>query len=175
MNNDDKKAFMAIIMPVGEVYNKKLSKTMLALYFAAVEPLSVQEMHSACNNHVQDSERGQYFPKPADLFYQHKKLKPQMLTEKEQAILAWPDVMTAITNYGKPNQPELDDRTAHSIKIIGGLSALSLKTYEELIWVKKDFIEAYEINCKSYPNLIEGNIHKSFQEFSKSVMIESLE
>lgn len=163
MNNSDKTEFARIITPVAELYRpeKPLSKSLLTLYFYALKELTVKEFDYACKIHVTDTSRGRFMPKPADILYQHEKLQPKILTAKEQAVLAWPDVMAAITDYGKPNQPELDDITAQVVKNIGGLSVLILKTYDELVWVKKEFVEAYDVNCRYDQNILQGNIHKS--------------
>jgi hypothetical protein len=146
MNDKDKKQFLEIMVPLGELYQKELSKTLLALYFSALSVLTLEEISLACSNHVRDPDKGMWFPKPADIISQFNRQKPKALATGDAAILAWMEVVKALESHcPMKSSPDIKSKVSNAaVQTLGGWGHLARQSYEELVWIKKEFISLYE-------------------------------
>jgi len=67
MNNNEKHAFVNLMTKIGELYDKKMNPERIALYWNALEHRDIVDIKAALNRHIQDPERGRFFPLPADI------------------------------------------------------------------------------------------------------------
>lgn len=67
MNSTDKAGFATHILAIAEIYGKALSPVAIGIYWNALQGYRLAEVQRAFERHVQDSEAGRFFPKPADL------------------------------------------------------------------------------------------------------------
>lgn len=67
MNNNEKREFLEVINKTADLYDKKIPKERIAVYWDALAHRSMDDIKSAINRHIQDSERGRFFPLPADI------------------------------------------------------------------------------------------------------------
>lgn len=70
MNSTDKAGFATHILAIAEIYGKALSPAAIGIYWTALQGYPLAEVQRAIERHVQDSEAGRFFPKPADLIRQ---------------------------------------------------------------------------------------------------------
>lgn len=171
MTEQDKPAFSAAMMGAGEVYNREISKQLLQIYFATLSRLSIEQVEGAMASHMRDPQAGQFFPKPADLirqiagtqFEQHRAIE-------DRAALAWACIDHQIRSKGAYGTLTLDDKQAlATVKAMGGWRDLCMRTTEQLVWARKEFISMYksfertplEALPENLPGLIALSQHKS--------------
>lgn len=72
MTDTDFDAFSSMLDDVAALLppSSPLTPTGRAMFFRAVSMLSLQQVRGAFDAHVKDTQRGRFFPKPADLFAQ---------------------------------------------------------------------------------------------------------
>ena len=70
MNSTDRAGFAAHILAIAEIYGKALSTPAIGIYWTALQGYPLAAVQRAIERHVQDSEAGRFFPKPADLIRQ---------------------------------------------------------------------------------------------------------
>lgn len=71
MNLSDKKPFQDLMKAVAEGYQKpEPSVDLLRLYFASLESYTLDQVRSALDAHMRNTQRGQFFPKIADVLFQ---------------------------------------------------------------------------------------------------------
>jgi len=67
MNNNEKQEFFNVITKTSDLYDKKISKERVSVYWDALCHRDLDDIKSAINKHIQDSNRGRFFPLPADV------------------------------------------------------------------------------------------------------------
>jgi hypothetical protein len=74
MTENDKREFFAILTSLAEMPLMKapqsVTRTMVSMYFSALSHRSIEDVKTAINLHIRDSERGRYYPSPADIEHQ---------------------------------------------------------------------------------------------------------
>ena len=67
MNINEKKAFFDVITKCGDLYDKKIKPERVSVYWDALNHRTLEDIKTAINRHIQDAERGRFFPLPADI------------------------------------------------------------------------------------------------------------
>ena len=69
MTEDDKRDFLKALIAVGAIYDQSPEQVRdkSPIYWAALNHRSLDDVRLALNAHVRDSDRGRFFPKPADI------------------------------------------------------------------------------------------------------------
>ena len=135
MNDADKIAFANVLTATAEVYNEKLTKTKTKMYFACLVSLPIEAVTSALERHMADTDRGRFFPKPADILYQARG------SEEEQALGAWAEFLQLIRRHGTVGKIEFDDEAmAYACMAMGGQREVGTWTEKQLdfkrpVWV----------------------------------------
>jgi len=70
MNTSEKKAFFEVITKTGELYDKTIKLERVSVYWDALSHRAIDDIRLAINKHIQDAERGRFFPLPADISHQ---------------------------------------------------------------------------------------------------------
>ena len=83
MNINEKQEFFEVFKKCGELYDKIVKPERVAVYWDALSHRTIADIKSAINRHVQDSERGRFFPLPADITAQLPKELNAWLTANE--------------------------------------------------------------------------------------------
>jgi hypothetical protein len=150
MNSSDAKNFASLITGVAEAYGKVASKEMMRVYFTVLSKYSFDQVSEAMNNHLVDTKAGRFFPKPADVILQIESRDADHVDVEAMAELAWNEVYLKISTIGPYKPLEMSDRNALvAVKTLGGWPKLCNSTYEELKWMKKEFIKQYDIMGKT--------------------------
>lgn len=160
MNNNDKKEFAVLMAGACKLYDKDISKDVMALYFNALREFSIEELNSAFTAHSLDAKHGTFFPKPADIVRQTEKNKPSI---QDRALLAWAEVENAIKRTGSWGTPVFTDPiTPAAVGQLGSWSDLCMTTIDNLSWRQKEFLRAFELFEKTpqecLPSHVKGKI-----------------
>lgn len=184
MNNNDKQSFLVLMTGAGEIYNKEITKSLLAFYFDSLKAHSIESIKNAFSKHSTDPKHGSFFPKPADIV-RHLAINPEgVLSVENRAELAWHQVMEKIQRIGSYGSLKLDDKQAiAAIKAVGGWNKVSMATYDQLVWIKKEFLQAYDTYentplerlPSSLPGLVELQQHKCQEKKALGSIMQEME
>ena len=136
MTDADKIAFANVMSATAEVYNEKLTKTKIKMYFACLISLPIEAVATAFEKHMTDTDRGRFFPKPADLLMQARG------SDEEQAFGAWVEFLEIIRRRGTHDRLDFeDDAMAYACMAMGGQREAGTWTEAELdfkrpVWIK---------------------------------------
>jgi hypothetical protein len=122
------------------IYNRPVDRALVDIYAAALGQYSPEQVDAAFRRHQVDVERGQFFPKPADLVYQIKTLAPD---KAQEAMLAWAEVPSLLRN--SRNARSADLITEKVMQDLGGWFSVGQKTADQLVWIEKEFARRYEM------------------------------
>ena len=131
--------FAALMIAVGELYGKILSKPMIQLHWQALSMYSLSDVRTALQAHICNPDSGQFFPKPADLIRQLEG------GAETQALKAWTKVESAIEHIGAYQSLAFDDPLIHAvIEEMGGWVKLCTVTLKELPFRSLEFQKRYQ-------------------------------
>lgn len=141
MNERDLNAFTDLLMSVGELYNRKLSPSLVSIYWEALKHLDFNAVADALNRHAMNPDTGQFMPKPADV------IRMMQGTTVDSAMQAWSKVDKAVRQVGPYQTVVFDDPAIHRvIDDMGGWVQLGAKTDDEWPFVQREF----EVRYKGY-------------------------
>lgn len=139
MENKDKKEFFGILGATGVMYDKALPEQALELYFSSLKDLSLDQVKAAISRHVNHPEKGQFFPKPADIRFQ---LQGNADT---RALLAWTELERAIDRYWPYESVVFDDPIIHAVLTdMGGWAGIGDRERKDWPFVQKEFERRYQ-------------------------------
>lgn len=88
MNDSEKREFLTVMTTTADLYDKTIKPERVAVYWAALSHRDMEDIKTAINRHIQDAERGRFFPLPADISAQLPSETYRWLTADE----AWASV-----------------------------------------------------------------------------------
>lgn len=118
-------------------FGREMSEVVQAEYYRHLKDRMTSE------EFIQAAERvffeDEFFPTPKQLL---EKVKPDA---RSQAVMDWDELWEAIAR----NRPEnLSEIGRKALRSVGGRSVVGYTNLDKIPWVKKDFLEAYEIYAK---------------------------
>lgn len=160
MDNSNKQKFAQLFYAAGEYYDKSISDQLLLMYFNGLSHYSIEEVESALNDHMQDSDRGRWFPKLADFYH---KLQKAQLSAEERAEIAWAELERKIRTEGSYGSLNLEDKVAlAAVKGFTSWKDLCMMDVSKMTWAKKEFMSLYSTYNKapieSLPQSLPGRI-----------------
>lgn len=180
MKDQDKTAFRDMMMAAGEVYGREVTKPLLQMYFAALAPVSIEQVQAAMMTHMQSPDSGQFFPKPADLIKQMTgTTKQQEAAIEDKAAVAWACIERDIRRIGSYGTLKLDDKQAlATIKAMGGWQSICQTETSKMEWKRKEFIRMYEtferMPLEALPSSLPGRIEMSEVKQAGPVALDKL-
>lgn len=138
MFETDKADFRDIMMATMDVYSKDVSKEVLRLWFAALEPYSLAEVRAGFSRYIKSTESGSFPPKPADII--------RMIegSSSDRGMIAWATVHEAIVRVGSYRSVCFDDPIIHlCIEAMGGWVTLCGMSTEDMPFRAADFAKRY--------------------------------
>ena len=146
MNNNDLEVFRNDMLAMGELYNKRITDPLLSLYWKALKDVTIEQFKSASSAHMLNPDNGQFFPKPADLMRQlHGTTQQQKQSTENRSKLAWSTIMGEVRRIGSYGTLEIEDKQAMAaLRDIGGWKHLCMSTHDQLVWMEKEFVKAYD-------------------------------
>jgi len=181
MIDSDKTDFKMLLVGVGELYNKEITKPLMRIYFSSLTNYSLIDVERGISAHTMDAKHGSFFPKPADIV---RHLQTSDLSAEDKAELAWAQVAREIRVTGSYGSLNLDDKQAlASVKALGSWKQLCSSTVDEMTWKKKEFISMYETYEKTpldmLPSSLPGRIalveHKKEQSESMQNILSGID
>lgn len=177
MNEHDKKRFASIMTANGEVFDKKITKSLMQTYFKFLSRYSIETVEQAFQKHLLDSDQGMFFPKPANIVKNIEgNAKEQTMVIQDRAESSWVDILGEISRIGSYGTLKLEDRQALStVRSIGGWKYLCSRTNDQLNWVKKEFMSVYENHERSDIGMLPSKLPGIIEcENNKHVGIEGI-
>ena len=109
MKKNDRKDFAVLLAGTAEMYDKKLSDPLTEMYWECLKKFDLCDVERAFNQHVLDPDRGQFFPKPADV------VRVIEGSSETRALQAWTKVLKTISFVGRYQRVAFDDAIIHSV------------------------------------------------------------
>lgn len=158
MNDSNKKEFSEIMLAMGEIYNKTLTKTLMGIYFDDLSNFSIDQILKSLKKHRLDPKQGQFFPKPADIM---RNIDGERQTSEDRAMLAWMEVEQAIGRVGAYGSLNLEDKQAlMAVKHMGSWQQLCHTDRDKLGFKRQEFIANYKAlentPLEALPNSLAG-------------------
>ena len=155
MNKQDKSQFAALMTGIAELYQKKISNTMLNIYWRALKRFDLCDVQRAVDAHVIDPEAGQFMVKPSDVV-RHIEGNAETI-----ALLAYSKVESTVRHIGSYTSVAFDDPIIHSVieEMGGWVRFCTIKT-EAVPFQTNEFIRRYQghllIRRPDYPRYLPG-------------------
>ncbi len=138
MKPADKKAFFALILSVGEMFDKGLTEPTLQLFWESLEDLGLSQVRHGVAKHLRDPKRGQFMPKPADI------RRYSTGASDRDPVHAWSEVERAMTRLGAYATVQFEDSVINLIiRDMGGWPWICSRDIDEP-WTQKEFERRYE-------------------------------
>lgn len=131
----DRSKFSKFMAVVSEMFEKTPSKTIINVYWQALEPYTDEQCEKAFNEVVLSS---RFFPKPVDI------IETIRGTGVNRATLAWVKTLEAIKHTGTYKSVKFDDPVIHSvIELMNGWPAMGDMHVDDEKWKQKEFERLY--------------------------------
>ena len=161
MKESDKADFKMLMVGIGELYNKEITKPLMRIYFSSLINYSLSEVEQGINSHAMDAKHGSFFPKPADIV---RHLQTSEISQEDKAMLAWSQVIREIRRTGSYGTLKLDDKQAlAAVKALGSWQQLCNSTETEMTWKKKEFMNIYETYEKTPLDMLPSSMPGRFE------------
>lgn len=135
MTESDRLKFAAYLTGVAEVLEAQLSEMKITLYFEALKDLDLDDISRACSYLIQSA---RFFPKPAEI------REAIQGNAEDRAMIALQQLKQAIAEHGTYKSIKFTDAKIHAVvQALGGWVSLGEKTYDEWVWIDKDFVRIY--------------------------------
>lgn len=146
MTNDDYQRFKELLAGLGDLYEKKITKSLATVFWDDFKDVSIEDFAKAASDHRKDTDQGMFFPKTANLFKQlNGTSKQQARSIEGKAELAWSGIANHLRLHGPYKTFNCVDGVAlASFKAVGGMGKLSTASNDDMTWIKKEFISMYE-------------------------------
>jgi len=142
MIESDKASFAELMVGYGEMYNKAMTKSLMRVYFSALQRYSLEQVEYGLGIHSQDSKHGTFMPKPADIIRHIDAGQPSV---DDRAEIAWMQIVNAMSRTGAYGRLQLDDKQAlAAVKNMGSWQSLCHTDLDKLQWKKKEFMDLYQ-------------------------------
>lgn len=126
--------FAEALSAVASLFEKKLTKEQLSVFYGAVRHLSDEDFSAALTEHVMTS---RWMPRPADI------LQILEVSAAEEALASWGFVMDAMRSLGRYRSVDFGPQANAAIEDLGGWVTLCGKGQRELDFARKDFLASF--------------------------------
>ena len=156
----NKKSAIEILFSVAEMYGKELSQGALNIFFMGIKSLSQEEFEEAVSKHLEDQEKGMFFPKPADLIGQVRRSgKQNSEMVGQSAELGWSLVMDHLRKVGSYGDLTISDKVAiETVRQMGGWKSLCMTQTDKMSFKQREFMSLYQTVIKTPQNLLPDEL-----------------
>lgn len=137
MTDQDRRRLATTVAAAYAYYDRELSELVLSIWVDDLAGHDIAAIEQAFVRHRRDPQRGQWLPKSADILRQ---LQPD---EREQALVAWSDLLGQIRAIGSYGRPQLAATARQALDAIGGWGAVCRAQDSELPHLQRRFCEAF--------------------------------
>ena len=171
----NKETAIGILFSVAEMYGKELSQGALNIFFMGIKSLSQEEFEAAISLHLEDQEKGMFFPKPADLIGNVRKSGKQNSEMVGQcAELGWSLVMDHLRKKGSYGDLNISDKVAvETVRQMGGWKSLCMTNTDKMSFKQREFMSLYQTVVKTPQNLLPNELAGRITESKNSSKIMS--
>jgi hypothetical protein len=166
----DEIIFAKYITALAEMFNKKLSEVVMEMYYEVLKDMSNEDFIASVKKLMSEWSYS-YMPKPAHI----KNALVDSVSLEVEANNEWNIVMKAIEKFGSYKNVRFQNiATNGTIQALTGgkWSELCSKTYEQLDWVKKDFVKLYQ-NFRKNPTKANSNSLIGLTSETSTLLIKS--
>jgi hypothetical protein len=166
----DKRMFAESITGLSEMFEKKMSQALMKMYYEVLKDMSEEDFKASIMKLMSEWSYS-YMPKPAHI----KNALVDNVSLEVEAQNEWKLVIYAIERIGRYKNVIFQNvvtNTAVQIITGGKWSDLCNMNYEQLDWIKKDFVKFY-VNIRKNPTNIKDNALLGINEDTKVVMLKS--
>ena len=164
MKPSDLEPFGKMLALVAEQYGKLVSPELIRFYFDGLMRLTLEQVRSALNAHVRNTDIGQFMPKIADLI---------RAIEGDSEAAAYAALALVNANFnGSGLRGELDSVALAVVRDLGGWHAIGQRKAEE--WQSfgaKDFVKRYCLykarGDANAPGYLPGYFERGIEDKSK--------
>ena len=152
MQQADLSEFSYLMLSVGKIYGKALSKECIELFWLSLQAYPIKAVRFALQQHIANQHAGRFFPKPADVLH--------MLHagDEGKAYCAWNEVVAAIGHTGAYGDVRFaDPLIAVILRDMGGWTRLCRSQSADLPFKQKQFSQQYLHYLRQPPVLIVDN------------------
>ena len=166
----NKEKAIEILFSVAEMYGKELSQGALNIFFMGIKSLSQEEFEEAVSKHLEDQEKGMFFPKPADLIGQVRRSgKQNSEMVSQSAELGWSLVMDQLARVGSYGSLKVSDKVAiETVRQMGGWKSLCMTHTDKMSFKQREFMSLYQTVIKTPQNLLPDELAGRIAESKRS-------
>ena len=166
----NKEKAIGILFSVAEMYGKELSQGALNIFFMGIKTLSQEEFEEAVSKHLEDQEKGMFFPKPADLIGQVRRSgKQNSEMVSQSAELGWSLVMDQLARVGSYGSLKVSDKVAiETVRQMGGWKSLCATHTDKMSFKQREFMSLYQTVIKTPQNLLPDELAGRIAESKRS-------
>lgn len=163
MKTQNQSDFAKVMTAIAELYGKKISPTLLSIYWTALERFSLHSIKKAIAHHVNDTDVGQFMPKPADI------ARYLEGNNETKALQAWSKVESAIRHIGAYETVVFDDSIIHVVLIeMGGWAKICSTSNEEMPFKANEFIKRYQGYLRNRPENFPKQLIGTFDHANRA-------
>lgn len=155
MTEKDFPRFSAAMAGAMAFYKQNLSEFALQVWWETCKSAEFEQVTRALSSHLQDPERGQFAPKPADM--------TRLLhgTTTDRSAIAWGKAIEAASRIGAYTDVVFDDPAIHAvIEDLGGWPKFCRTEEKNLSYVQHAFQNSHKAytarGCDDYPAKLVG-------------------
>lgn len=134
------KAFADAFAACCIAYDQQFSVEKARVYMDLLSGYCAEDISNAFRQHMKDSDRGRFFPKPADIIYQIN-AQSRAETSHEKLSLLWSTVVKSASRGLSP--ATTDEYLIAALQMIGGQKAVGYADPVELSRLQKEFFANY--------------------------------
>jgi hypothetical protein len=130
--------FNALLLAIGEYYNREISAPLAQIYWEGLKRYDYPAISRAAQMHMANPDAGQFFPKIAD-FVRHISGG-----NADRALVAWAKVDKAVRTVGDHRSVVFDDPIIHSVIVdMGGWVGFGMCEMDEWPFRQNEFVKRY--------------------------------
>lgn len=166
----NKEKSIGILFSVAEMYGKELSQGALNIFFMGIKSLSQEEFEEAVSKHLEDQEKGMFFPRPADLIGQVRRSgKQNSEMVGQSAELGWSLVMDHLRKVGSYGDLNISDKVAvETVRQMGGWKSLCMTQTDKMSFKQREFMSLYQTVVKTPQSLLPDELAGRITESKRS-------
>lgn len=139
MNQQDKKRFANVLAGTFAMYRKEVTEFTAETFYQCLIEFSIEDVEAGFQMHIKKSK---FAPSVAEII---ENIQPPTLEVSDKAELAWGCIAQQNASLPHGRMIEVADPVAMvALSAIGGRGKIGLASYDDLVWIKKEFMATYE-------------------------------
>lgn len=155
MQEKDFDQFVNLWLSTYQIYQKKQNDFAVKMVFKILQNFEIEDIRRALISHMQDTDKGCFAPKPADLILHIEG------DSESRAYQAWTKLINAVAEIGVYQTVVFDDELIMKcVEEMGGWIRLNSVNEKELPFLKNEFVKRYrgfiKVKPFDFPNKLLG-------------------